>query len=314
LIVNYLNVIFIIVNYPIGSDCAVELFADIKVGEDVRLESQGEPLSVTFLGPEGSDGPVPAVVMVVGSGAYSFRSSYKAGRFPLWKRVAEAFLAKGYAVLFLEKKGINASGGDWQKQSFADRAEDVRVAVEYLGLRDGIAPDKIGLCGHSQGGWVVQLAAALYPDIIAFAVMLAGPSVTVKQQILDDMKAHFTRDGRWAWTAPWRTGALSLYLSAYAWVSRFRRLSYLSGIINYDPSEATRAIRCPLLAVYGEHDRLVLPDINSQLLASWIDPSVSCLIAIVPGANHGFALPSSDGDVPAFAPGFLDIIAEWNPF
>ena len=297
--------------------------ADIPIGEEVLLTSQGAPLAASFLKPEAATGPAPAVVMIVGSGSYSYRSSWKSGAFPLWKNISEAFLAKGYGVLLLEKKGVNRSGGHWETQTFRDRAMDAVAGVRYLKTRPEIDPARVGVCGHSQGGWIVQLAAAEAPAEIAFVVNLAGPNISVKQQIIDDQANEWRCAGIAENKIAGRCKRLRTKLNLYGAVSGFVKIGALSRIINYDPeAEGVPArIKCPLLAVYGEFDSLVEPKGNIPLLQKGLSAggNTRYTICIVPGGSHGFVrkqgiCPQKFDGVPSQAPEFFSALAAWDPF
>ncbi len=296
---------------------------DIPVGEEVLLESQGMPLAASFLKPEAAAGQMPGVVMIVGSGSYSFRSSWKPGAFPLWKNISEAFLAKGYAVLLLEKKGVNRSGGHWAKQSFRDRAEDAIAGVRYLRGRPDVDPARVGVCGHSQGGWIVQLAAAEDPAEIAFVVNLAGPNISVIQQIIDDQTNEWRCAGFAEDKIAGKSKRLRAKLNIYRAVSRVVKVGPLSRIINYDPEaeNVPARIQCPLLAVYGEYDSLVEPKGNIPLLEKGLSAGGNprYRIVIVPRGSHGFVrkdgiCPQKFDGVPSQAPEFFEALAAWNPF
>jgi uncharacterized protein len=297
--------------------------ADIPVGEEVLLESQGAPLAASFLMPDGAKGPVPGVVMIVGSGKYSYRTSWKAGEFPIWKNISEAFLAKGYAVLLLEKKGVNRSRGHWEMQTFRDRAEDAIAGVRYLKTRSEIDAARVGVCGHSQGGWIVQLAAAEYPREIAFVVNLAGPNVSVKRQIIDDRENEWRCAGVSVARIPGKSRRLRTMFDAYGVLSRFIKIGTLSRIINYDPEfeNVAARIKCPLLAVYGEYDGLVPPKKNIPLLERGLSAGGNARyrIVTVPGGSHGFIrkkgiCPEEFQGIPKQAPEFFEAIASWDPF
>jgi uncharacterized protein len=296
---------------------------DLPIGEEVLLTSQGTPLAASFLKPEAAIGPVPGVVMIVGSGSYSYRTSWKPGEFPLWKKVSEAFLAKGYAVLLLEKKGVNRSGGHWETQTFRDRAGDAIAGVRYLRARPEIDPARVGVCGHSQGGWIVQLAAAEDPEEIAFVVNLAGPNISVKQQIIDDQANEWRCSG----IAEAKVGSKSKWLRRkldfLGAVSRLVKIGSLSRIIDYDPEaeNVPARIKCPILAVYGEYDALVVPKGNILLLQKGLAAggNTRCTIVIVPGGSHGFVrkdgiCPQKFEGVPSQAPEFFSALAAWDPF
>ena len=61
-------------------------------------------------------------------------------------------------------------------------------------IHPAIDPVQIGIVGHSQGGWVVQLAAAQHPDI-AFFISLAGPATSYQIQGLDMYTHTYPCDG-----------------------------------------------------------------------------------------------------------------------
>lgn len=296
---------------------------DISIGEEVLLTSQGTPLAASYLRPESAPGPAPAVVMIVGSGSYSYRSSWKPGAFPLWRKISEAFLAKGYAVLLLEKKGVNRSGGHWETQSFRDRAMDAVAGIRYLRTRSEIDPARVGVCGHSQGGWIVQLAAAEAPAEIAFVVSLAGPNISVKQQIIDDQANEWRCAGVAEDKIAGKCRWLRTKLNLYGAISGLIKIGALSRIINYDPEAdgVPARIKCPLLAVYGEYDSLVEPKGNIPLLQKGLAAggNTRYTICIVPGGSHGFVrkegiCPQKFDGVPIQAPEFFSALAAWNPF
>jgi uncharacterized protein len=297
--------------------------ADISIGEEVLLTSQGAPLGASFLRPDAATRPVPGVVMIVGSGSYSYRSSWRPKAFPLWKNISEAFLAKGYAVLLLEKKGVNRSGGHWETQTFRDRAEDALAGVRYLKTLPEIDPDRVGLCGHSQGGWIVQLAAAEAPEEIAFIVSLAGPNISVKQQVLDDLANEWRCEGMAEDEVARKAGRHRSKLDLYAAVSRVVKIGYLSRILDYDPEAESvpDRIKCPILAIYGEYDALVMPNSNIALLEKGLAAGghTRYEIVVVPGGSHGFVrkngiCPQPFDGIPSQAPELFEALAAWDPF
>jgi len=296
---------------------------DIPVGEEVMLASQGTPLAASLLRPETAAGRVPGVVMIVGSGSYSYRTSWKPGEFPIWKSISEAFLAKGWAVLLLEKKGVNRSGGHWETQTFHDRADDAIAGVRYLRSRPDIDPARVGVCGHSQGGWIAQLAAAEDPEEIAFVVSLAGPNVSVKRQIMDDLENEWRCAGLDEDKIASKSLRLQTRLDAYGTLSSVVRIGALSRILDYDPRAENVAarIRCPILAVYGEYDTLVLPETNRRLLEEGLATggNTRATIIVIPKGGHGLLrksqrCPEHFAKTPPLAPEFFQAVAAWDPY
>jgi dienelactone hydrolase len=281
-----------------------------SIGEELMIPSGSGTLSGSLLVPEGP-GPYPAVVVLEGSGTMSFRRSWLPEFFPFWKDIAEHLRARGYAVLLFDKAGVHRSSGDWRRQSFEDRTEDALAVVRYLAARPEIDRSRIGLLGHSQGGWIAQLAAAHAPEEVAFVISLAGPSVSVKQQIQDDMQSSWSCQGssgagRWARGAGLRVGLGTLGL-----VARVAKPSYLARIINYDPRSVLSRMRRPMLALFAEDDPLVLAEPNRARLEQYFGAGqrdAHLEVVTVPGANHFFRAsprcPEPGGNA-GWAPGFF---------
>src|SRR5262245_31338446 len=100
-----------------------------------------------------------AAVMIDGSGPSAADDEW-----PAWAAGVDAVLLR------------HDKPGDWREQSLQDRAEESLAALGTL--RSRLAPGTpVGLIGHSQGGWVAVLAAAIEPDEVGFVVTLSGPGV-----------------------------------------------------------------------------------------------------------------------------------------
>ncbi len=77
---------------------------------------------------------------------------------------------------------------------FYGRADDAYAAIEYLKTLPEIDANRIGVSGHSQGGWIAQITAAKHDDV-AFIICLAGPTVGVKEQIYSNDRFQFECEG-----------------------------------------------------------------------------------------------------------------------
>lgn len=153
-------------NFEGNSAAGISMVTWIEVGEDDRKalrcntieEVHFERDGVTFYGqlhlPDGK-GPHPAMVLVHGSGR-------SAGTDMFYN--ADFFAGNGIATLVFDKRGTGQSGGKFTFD-FHVLAEDLLAGVKYLRNRSEIDPDRIGLSGYSQGGWVAPLAASKDPGI-----------------------------------------------------------------------------------------------------------------------------------------------------
>ncbi len=72
-----------------------------------------------------------------------------------------------------------------------DVADDVRGALDFLRARTDIDQSRIGLLGHSEGGYVAPVVSADDPSI-AFLLLLGGPSVSGRD-VLTAQRAALSR-------------------------------------------------------------------------------------------------------------------------
>jgi pimeloyl-ACP methyl ester carboxylesterase len=94
--------------------------------------------------------------------------------------VEENFVSKNLMVLYLNKRGLGKSTGNWRKSGIEERAEDAVEAVRFVKEKYKVTEEHIGLIGHSQGCWVAQLAAL--QTKVCFVINLAGPFMGPEKQ------------------------------------------------------------------------------------------------------------------------------------
>jgi dienelactone hydrolase len=129
-------------------------------------------------------GPFPAVALVPGSVA-ARRDTYD-----LW---AMFFVSRGFAVLSYDKRGVGASTGTYVRaatdENVRNLASDALAGVDWLRRRHDIDPQRIGLSGGSQAGWVIERAASLSRDV-RFAALQSGPAMSVGRQLAYSSVTH----------------------------------------------------------------------------------------------------------------------------
>lgn len=254
--------------------------------------------------------PAPAVVLFPGSqGSLNLPG------------VAEHLASQGIIALDLNKRGVRGSDGHWRDETIERLAGDALAAVEYLRGRPEVDGGRVGIVGHSQGGWVAQLAAARSPDV-AFVVLLAGPAQTVREQILADERNHLVGWGVPPHEADGRIEMFNLLLDAALSnpvVCGTQSAHYLCGLVHYDPAEALAGVRVPVLALYGERDPMTPPELNEARLRealTGVDPN-QVRTHVFERANHMFwasetGLRDEYGSLErTYVPGFLDAISGW---
>ena len=102
--------------------------------------------------------------------------------FSFYEHLKTSVPSKGFAVLLFDRRGSGSSTGNFASADFTDLAKDGIAGIEMLRNRDDIDPERIGVWGVSQGGWIAPLAATLSEDI-SFVVIVSGPGVTPSEQM-----------------------------------------------------------------------------------------------------------------------------------
>jgi uncharacterized protein len=294
---------------------------------DIAIAWRGDTLAGTLHVPRGADDETPVVVMVQGSGP-SDRDAE--GYFPA---VRVAFLDRGIATFSFDKPGCGDSTGDWCDHALGHRADQVLSTLDVLAGRHDIDARRLGVWGHSQGGWVTQIVAAQRPDL-AFAISNSGPSIPVRAQDeyglehsmraagrpeaeIDDALAFLrelheaaarrdshdalersllvrVRNAPWAEHVPFGNAAEWRLLTAFVAEA-------------YDPVPTLRRVRCPYLAVFGGQDVLVPPWSGAEETGVALGDCPDATIVVYPHGDHRIQV----GGPLAFAPGYLDLLGDW---
>ncbi len=354
--------------------------------EEVTFANERDVLAGTLYWPrEGR--PCPAIVLLTGSN--------RNARGPILARLAQHFARNGIAVLHYDSAGTGKSTGNTLLQSRADRAHEAAQAIRFVRTKRGIDPQHIGLWGGSEGASIALLAAALYPQEVAFVVPVSGPIggsifegiyhaaecfavdhnltldemqkiVTFEQLCyvfltgLDILEWHVveTRVQRWS-AEPWtefielsrmRVRASTLTMEEKQMVTRLLRhvmgtfleakwsklmafqKEQIKQIMNMDTPQLfaflgtprlaeawdwdlrrrVEKVRCPVLAIYGEDDRQVPPNLNATRLREYLSEAKNgdFEVIVMPGADHVLAQTGSGlkGD---FIPGYLEKMTAW---
>lgn len=154
--------------------------------EEVRFRNGDVELVGSLYLPPGP-GPHPGIVVVHGSGPQ--------GREMLeYRSWGDYFARLGLATLVYDKRGVGASGGDYQRDSaFTALTGDALGAVQLLRDRAEVDPNRVGINGASQAGWIAYRAAR--DPRVAFLALLVPPSVSVAEQEIIRVRAQLRQEG-----------------------------------------------------------------------------------------------------------------------
>ena len=295
--------------------------------EDIQFENKKDQivLAGTLTLPK-KEGNFPAVVLISGSGPQN-RNEELLGHKPFLV-LADHLTKNGIAVLRFDDRGTAESKGDFKTATSLDFASDVESAIEYLQTRKEINKKKIGLIGHSEGGIIAPMVAGRSNDI-CFIVLLAGTGIPGDQLLLlqqeligkasgdseaDLQKAKIINKGAYDIVAKsTNTETLKTELTNYikqtlkdnpgsekpAGMSEDDLVKFqvnqltspwMQFFIKYNPAITLEKVKCPVLAINGEKDLQVPPEVNLKAIKTGLEKGGNNNVTTkeLPNLNHLF--------------------------
>jgi pimeloyl-ACP methyl ester carboxylesterase len=265
--------------------------------ESFFVDSDGTKLEAELFIPSGGNTTKSAVVFSPGSGD-SLYQNYAGGLVKTY--ILDLFLSRDIAVLLVNKRGMGNSEGNYVKNSIAGRAADIYAAVQFLQDHPRIDEEQVGVIGHSQGGWVVQLVAAEHNDV-AFFISLAGPTTTMRENSNDNISHYGACQGMTSEELEVyidkRSNLVDISISIGA-ATNFGMFGFDARNMSYDPRNALKNINSPGLLVYADNDALVTPALNIERLTEIFDHDIpdNFSVAVVDDATHIFHLVNDPCD------------------
>ncbi|HEY9408158.1 MAG TPA: prolyl oligopeptidase family serine peptidase [Jiangellaceae bacterium] len=214
---------------------------------------------------------------------------------------AEAFARAGIAVLIYDKRS------DYSRatSSFGMLAGDAVAGVRFLRSYTGVDPARVGLWGHSEGGWVAPLAAARSSEV-GFVVTVGASGFSSDRTQLWSNRTHLAHAG----VEP------SVATPIGANLSRMLISAGMFGDTGHDPAAALRDVRQPILGVFAEHDRSTVPGESMTVFREALEQGGNehYTLRLVSDADHNLRA-SDDGFAESrpsrFATGYVDLITSW---
>lgn len=292
--------------------------------EEVTFSNGDVALAGTLLLPIGQTKKTPAVVLVHGSSPNE-RTTYKS-----WAR---RFADNGIAALVYDKRGSGGSTGNTRAASMENLADDAIGGVKMLRLRSDIDADRVGIAGHSQGGWIAPLAAARTSDV-AFVIVSGAAAVTPAEQSIYHragvMRQRGITDAEIAEATALREKLYDLNRKILAndsavteirsaiskeltrnkdarWFGPAELPPELTGdlpprgaleLLFFDASPVWPKVKVPVLAMWGDRDTVVPVEKSRELIKTYLEKAgnKNLTIKILAGVDHGNNVVSKSGE------------------
>ena len=308
----------------------------VIVSESRTFRSGDATLGGTLYLPKG--GQALGAVVVTHSASKPLRDA------ALYQHLTEMLPPLGVAVLTYDRRGSGKSGGDLKDSDYAMLADDAIAAVRMLKGDPRIDPERIGIWGLSQGGWLSLLAAARSSDV-RFVVSIAAPVVTPDVQMMfrsenamringypeaeiDQMRATRKAVDDYMRGSGDRAAAQALVDAAKTepWFD----LLYLGEVvgdratsrwrkeIEYDPLPTLDEVKVPALILFGANDPVVPVATSVARINARRGPDVT--VRVIAGADHHMATsmtpkaqmdPAQTKNVRPEAPEYFAVLVSW---
>jgi len=274
--------------------------------------------------PEGTE-PFPVVLFVHGSGPADRTGE---GSYP---PIIERMLRAGYATFSWDKPGTGESTGQFNDQTLRhQRAQIVLDAIEVMQARRDIDPQRIGLWGISQAGYVMPLALMQSKDI-AFMIGVSCPGISGVDQTTYQNMAMALCTGTPKGQADRRTELLADLDAARTYKSyeeyvHYREMiealfetavqapqGYGFGVVPekawlandsenehwWNPIEVIEQTKIPVLAIFGDKDPQIDPIQGAYAYRKAVEQAGNPLsrVELFTKANHG--ITTSETGCPA---------------
>jgi uncharacterized protein len=243
----------------------------------------------------------PALVMLEGAG--------HRGRQEL-QPAAEAFARQGVITLIYDKRRV---GYSLLRRDYDLLAADAVAAVTLLAIRRDVDPSRLGLWAQSEGAYVAPLACGR-SSAVKFVITVGAVGVTPAVQTAwgyDQFLRHAGVGGGLPYTL--EITALRTMISAGLFPEA-----------DFDPVPAWQQVRQPVLAEWGEFDRVALPRESSAAIEEALrrGGNTRYTMRFISGVRHNLNLTADGGfdriislpaDYGAYERHWIDDLARTEP-
>ena len=276
-----------------------------------RNEKAGITFAASLTTPK-TEGPFPVVIIISGGGSTD-RNSKSHRHYPFLV-IADYLARNGIAVLRVDDRGIGGSTGesDYHEYTPIDRKGDVIASINFLKKHKKINPNKIGLLGFSEGGYVASLVAAEFKDS-AFVIMYGSPGLDGTKTVLLQIESKSRVKG----VDEKKISRLNTeYAKGFELLKKekddekakiltrkfFKRLGlsknqtekiikdsinpWFRSLITWEPKKYISQIKCPVLAMIGELD-ISVPPIHLKSIEEALKSGGNNNYKIIELAKHG---------------------------
>ena len=272
------------------------LAENVVIGQGTKY-----PLKGILTLPENADGPVPAVVLVHGSG--SSNMDEKVGKLTPFKDIAEGLARHGIACVRYNKRSFSYGLKMVRDKSLTITAkeetiEDAILATELLKADSRIDSDKIFIIGHSMGGMLAPRIDIEGGDYRGLIIMAGTP-----RRLEDAMKEQLgeTLDQMNPFVKKLASGSINKLLKKFDGMydmpdEQAKKIKIGNGATLYyfkDMGQTTVAeymaqVNKPMLIMQGDKDFQVKADVDFAIYKEMLKDRNNVTFKLYKNLNHAF--------------------------
>ena len=259
------------------------------------------PLKGMLTLPDDLSAPVPAVVLVHGSGSSSMDE--KVGKLTPFKDIAEGLAARGVACIRYDKRSY-AHGLKMLRDkntvitAWEETIEDALLAAQLLRSDDRIDPNRVFLAGHSMGGMLAPRIECCGGDF-AGLILLAGSPRRLEEILLEQTREAIDgMRGLARWITKKQLAKLEqTFAGLYDLpddearakkVGNGTTLYYFKDMGHPSVAYWLSKTAKPMLVMQGERDVQVKADVDFRLYRELLGGRENVTFKLYPGLNHAF--------------------------
>lgn len=254
---------------PANTSCAETLSIASPVENETHINNHA-----FFYAPKNArysssiDGMLPPLVVMVHGGPTARATS----EFDVQKQF---WTTSGFAVLDVNHRGSTGYGRNYRDQLIGQwgevEAQDIKLSIEQVIKQGLVNPDQIFIRGKSAGGYSVQRALTLYPELFAGGASYYGiGDLATLASITHKFESHYCDQ---------------LLGEAY---DKEKSKQPDSIYFKRSPIHKMSEIKSPMILFQGLDDKVVPPELSQQVANALDANKVQYEYYTYPGEGHGF--------------------------
>jgi len=162
----------------------------------IKVKSDDVVLGATVAYNTGESEKKPLVLLIAGTGNLDRDGNSKMVKLNLYKDLSDHFVSDGYVCVRYDKRGTHESTGNYVTNSLTNLVDDAKNIIEYCKTLPQVDPEKIIVCGHSEGTMIATLLSEKIKTNGLILLCGAGTSLKEAMHYQNDITLNEAKNGK----------------------------------------------------------------------------------------------------------------------